>query len=538
VEFNPVSASRVRVLMALGAFITPRLMRGNEIQAFRPSMPPPPQPDTDYVASYTYDCNGNQLTRGVVPVGAPPSSETFSYDYANRLASYVKAGPVSASFTYLYAPSGERLNKLDVSAAEAEWYMLDGEDVVTDYSQVGAGSLAHEVSYVQPVAIDSKVARVVASGGAEHFYVPDALGSVTHLLDASQVIVNSEATDAWGNVVASGAAVQDRYGFTQREKDTESGLMHFRARGYDPRLGRFCQVDPYRPTRERSHYIYAANRPVLLDDVSGRQEGTPEQRTTWYGRDYEAIRGQEIAAGNFTARETTMLQEALSVLSGDAPNRIVIGNLRITLSLEYGSLDEQHRSAAWAETKADLTHLTLYAPFFGYPSTWTGPQGAWGWVKAIGKGIGYSSAGTFGGSVLGGPAGGVAGGLAGLYLAYDEESQTAKATPLRDKWERAAALLHEFAHLSGHLDEEYPYVITNVFLKEKRNRVGWLGLESAKPEGWDDDWKAASKRWFEEYSKKNAGTSVIAGRNKGGKYKDISDWQNWKQLHVDWIMGK
>ncbi|MBI3097145.1 MAG: hypothetical protein HYY93_02700 [Planctomycetes bacterium] len=36
---------------------------------------------------------------------------------------------------------------------------------------------------------------------------------------------------------------------TQRENDPESGLMHYRARWYDPRTGRFGQRDPRGHTR-------------------------------------------------------------------------------------------------------------------------------------------------------------------------------------------------------------------------------------------------------------------------------------------------
>ncbi|WP_284176677.1 RHS repeat-associated core domain-containing protein, partial [Frigidibacter sp. SD6-1] len=38
-------------------------------------------------------------------------------------------------------------------------------------------------------------------------------------------------------------AAQD-YGFTGREYDAETGLYHYRARVYDPGVGRFLQADP------------------------------------------------------------------------------------------------------------------------------------------------------------------------------------------------------------------------------------------------------------------------------------------------------
>jgi len=60
-----------------------------------------------------------------------------------------------------------------------------------------------------------------------------------------------------------------RFGLTQRENDSESGLMQFRARNYDPSTGRFTQTDPL---RERfgiiAPYVYAFNNPTLSTLVS------------------------------------------------------------------------------------------------------------------------------------------------------------------------------------------------------------------------------------------------------------------------------
>ncbi len=62
---------------------------------------------------------------------------------------------------------------------------------------------------------------------------------------------------------------------TQRERDEESSLMHYRARSYDPRLGRFVQRDPldtkastlsgYIPTA----YNYATHLPTSRRDSTG-----------------------------------------------------------------------------------------------------------------------------------------------------------------------------------------------------------------------------------------------------------------------------
>src|SRR5262249_22967781 len=90
-----------------------------------------------------------------------------------------------------------------------------------------------------------------------------------------------ELTTAWGEPlpnVSLPRAVADRYGFTQREKDSESGLLHFRARSYDPRLGRFVQNDPVRGNRPSKHYSYASNRPTGNIDPLGLDD---EEKWEW-----------------------------------------------------------------------------------------------------------------------------------------------------------------------------------------------------------------------------------------------------------------
>lgn len=41
---------------------------------------------------------------------------------------------------------------------------------------------------------------------------------------------------------------------TQRERDDESKLMHYRARSYDLRLGRFIQKEPEKSDLVHEHY--------------------------------------------------------------------------------------------------------------------------------------------------------------------------------------------------------------------------------------------------------------------------------------------
>ncbi|MBT3236346.1 MAG: RHS repeat-associated core domain-containing protein [Bdellovibrionales bacterium] len=63
--------------------------------------------------------------------------------------------------------------------------------------------------------------------------------------------------------------------YTEREYDAESWLYYYRARMYDPSIGRFIQSDPHpgklkNPITFNSKYIYAGNNPILNTDPNGK----------------------------------------------------------------------------------------------------------------------------------------------------------------------------------------------------------------------------------------------------------------------------
>jgi RHS repeat-associated protein len=93
------------------------------------------------------------------------------------------------------------------------------------------------------------------------------VGTVGVVLDDTGAAAETVVRDAWGNLLAGSSS--ERYGFAQREHDSESGLVYMRARMYDPRVGRFTQTDPLVGNRPAEHYTYAANNPVSKTDPMG-----------------------------------------------------------------------------------------------------------------------------------------------------------------------------------------------------------------------------------------------------------------------------
>jgi len=81
-------------------------------------------------------------------------------------------------------------------------------------------------------------------GGQSYLYHTDGLGSITEVTDISGAIIASYTYDSFGKILARTGSLTNPYTYTAREYDNESGLYYYRARYYDPRIGRFLQPDP------------------------------------------------------------------------------------------------------------------------------------------------------------------------------------------------------------------------------------------------------------------------------------------------------
>jgi RHS repeat-associated protein len=95
----------------------------------------------------------------------------------------------------------------------------------------------------------------------------DGLGSVIALTNSAGSVVNLYEYSVFGEVSASDPNHPNRFLFTGREFDADTGLYYYRARYYNPYLGRFLQTDP--AADGMNWYAYCGNDPVGSIDPSG-----------------------------------------------------------------------------------------------------------------------------------------------------------------------------------------------------------------------------------------------------------------------------
>jgi RHS repeat-associated protein len=102
-----------------------------------------------------------------------------------------------------------------------------------------------------------------------YYYHYDALGSVVALSDQSGDTVQTYQYSVFGQVAASDDDFPNPYMFAGRRFDIEIGLYYYRARYYNPFMGRFLQTDPIVYEDGMNMYAYCKNNPVNRADPLG-----------------------------------------------------------------------------------------------------------------------------------------------------------------------------------------------------------------------------------------------------------------------------
>jgi RHS repeat-associated protein len=116
------------------------------------------------------------------------------------------------------------------------------------------------------------VAKMTPSG-TTYFYHYNGSGNTIAMTDASGNMVNKYAYDEFGNLVNVQETVPNPFLFVGQYgvMDDDNGLLHMRARYYDPQVGRFINKDPIGLEGGINLFAYVDGNPVNWVDPYGLQ---------------------------------------------------------------------------------------------------------------------------------------------------------------------------------------------------------------------------------------------------------------------------
>jgi RHS repeat-associated protein len=251
---------------------------------------------SDGTYTYDYDAEGNRTQRTNLLTQAV---DLYTWDYRNRLVSIVSktsiTGTVTQTVGYEYDVDDQRVKKTVDGVVEN--YFIDRNQIafVTD----GGGN--ETFHYLYGLNVDQVLAQDSSTGML--WALADRLGSIDLLTDKDGVVVDKRSFDSFGRVLSeSNPSVSFRYGYTGRERDLESGLSYYRARYYDPNVGRFISIDPLGfEAGDTNLYRYVSNNSTNYTDPTGMwslEEAWNGAQQTWNNA------GQAIVNGSVSFRNT------------------------------------------------------------------------------------------------------------------------------------------------------------------------------------------------------------------------------------------
>lgn len=279
-----------------------------------------PNTATTETITYTYDENGNQISKSAPGCLNKTDVTTYEYDNENRLKAVkengtllmamlydgdgirtftaektenpcqivknaFELGPIPGSFNQSAGNSGSHSNEADkdiydlllvpngVDSKKYAYYDLTQyfNNVNTEYAQVlleraanGATKAAYEYGMFRERA---------EIGGTDYTYEYDGRGSVVALTTSVAKKVATYSYDEFGVTTSAGLCVDNPYQYNAEYTDTLTGMQYLRARYYNAQTGSFITADTYagRITTPLSlnRYTYVHNNPLIYRDSSG-----------------------------------------------------------------------------------------------------------------------------------------------------------------------------------------------------------------------------------------------------------------------------
>ncbi len=221
-----------------------------------------------------YDQIGDMTCRNVDTTtahtcgGSTPSGAAMTYDNEGRLVTWTAPSGTSANTKYLYDNEGNRVlyrTSTTVNGVNTTTNTITF-DGYTEIAPNGSNTIKYYSENGQRVAM-----RV---NGTLSYLHPDMLGSSSLAFTSAGAVQAAQLYAPYGSVrytfgTMPGGSTEP-FNFTGQRLDTQTGLLYYNARYYDPLSGRFTRADTVQNNAGgMDPYAYVGDNPVTRTDPGG-----------------------------------------------------------------------------------------------------------------------------------------------------------------------------------------------------------------------------------------------------------------------------
>jgi RHS repeat-associated protein len=278
--------------------------------------------------AYSYDLNGNLLSDG---------TRNFGYDDENELIAVWQANAWSNNFVY----DGKMRRRIERdyiwNTGTSNWLQTNEVHFIYDGNlavQERNASNLPQVTYTRGKDLSGSLQGAGGIGGllartdntklmvgdptALAYYHSDGNGNITCLMTPYQQLAAKYLYDTYGNTLATygSLATANRYRFSSKEWNGNSGLYYYLYRFYDPNLQRWPNRDPLMEIGGINLYEFAGDNPVTKYDKSGLILGTILSGLQNFVCPHTGSGCQLCCAASFQAALIADLLEAGGIMAG------------------------------------------------------------------------------------------------------------------------------------------------------------------------------------------------------------------------------